>query len=219
MKQLFKKIRLFLTMLTGSLVLLSAVPVMAAESTSEVEISTTDLSVDKESGEYSFKICVDSIDNYAGAEFGVICSQDVEVTSVTSDAGSITGPKEANGLVWFGFFDGENSFSGGETVTVEGSFEPGTESAIVIQDIKIYTVGEEEYTSASVEGGLIVNLYKNSVLDVVENMMNDGGISTIVLLAGFLVIVAVIAVVLIYKRKKRGEQKNDFKKCDNEQNN
>lgn len=211
-KYLLRKWNAFAAMLTASLILFLPISAMAAETETapEYQITTQEISVDKESGEYSFEICIDTTENYAGAEFGVICSQGTEITSVSSSAESMTGPKEANGLVWFGFFAGEDSFSGEMVVKVEGSYEPGSESAIVIQDIKIYTVGDQDYTSTALEGGMIVNLNADSVTESMEDSAENGGINMIVLLAVFMVIVAAVAIVLIYRRKKRGEETNVF---------
>lgn len=209
-KYLVKKTSTFLVMLTASLVLLSFMPAMAGESTQKFDITTREISVDKESGQYSFEICIDTSENYAGAEFGVICSEGTEITSISSDAESMTGPKEANGLVWFGFFEGEDSFRDEMVVTVEGSYEAETESAIVIQDIKIYTVGDQEYASESLDAGMLVNLNADSVIENAEVPTEDNGINIVVLLAVFMVIVAVVAMVLIYKRKMRGERKDVF---------
>lgn len=196
-------------MLIGCLVMFSAQPIFAAEKDSEYKVTTQELTVDKENGTYSFDICIDSPENYAGAEFGIICSQGVEVTAVECNAGNTTGPKKSNGLVWFGFFEGEDSFEGKEVITVEGSFESGTESVIVIQDIKIYTVGDEEYKSTPLEGGIVVSLYTNSVENVNEDTVNESGIDTMILLVCFMVIVAIVVSVLIYKKKIKGEKSNE----------
>lgn len=212
MKYLLKKTSTFFALLTVSVMLLSSMSAMAAESAQEFDVTTRDISVDKESGKYSFEICINTSESYAGAEFGVICSEGTEITSISSDAESMTGPKEANGLVWFGFFEGEDSFSGEMVVTVEGSYEPETESAMVIQDIKIYTVGDQEYTSESLDAGMIVNLNADSVTENTEVPAEDKGINIVVLLAVFMVIVAVAVIVLIYMRKMRGERKNVFQK-------
>ena len=128
-----------------------------------------------------------------------------------STAGSVTGPKESSGLVWFGFFDGEDSFCEEVTVTVEGNYEPGNESAIVVQDIKIYTIGDQEYASTYLDGGFVVNISSDSVQEIFPEEpeeKDDNGISVIVLIACCVVIAAGAAGALVYKKKKpRGEKK------------
>ena len=110
MNSLLKKNKFFGMIITGCLMLFSVMPVMAAgntvetdvKDTAEADVTTSELTVDKETGGFSFQINIVSQKAYAGAEFGVICSEGTEITSVESMAGSMTGPKESNGLVWFG---------------------------------------------------------------------------------------------------------------------
>lgn len=165
----------------------------------EADVSTANVVVDKETGEYSFDICIDSQDGYAGAEFGVICSDGTEVSSIASKAGSITGPKEANGLVWFGFFDGEDSINGEATITVEGTLDTESDAAIVIQDAKVYTIGDQEYASTPLECGMMIELYKApvSIMEAVEK----SGISATMLIGCCAVIAVAAAGALIYKKR------------------
>lgn len=163
MKYILRKVgRLFL-IAAGCWLLLAGTGVQAAEGSQSINATTvkvvsTEVGVDQESGSFSFELQICNDEPYAGAEFGVFCSQGVEITSVSSSAGSVTGPKEANGLVWFGFFDGEDSFKGEISVTVEGSSPTGCDAAVLIQDVKIYSVGEQEYTSQFLECGTMINL-------------------------------------------------------------
>ena len=174
MKNLLKKTGSFLCMAISLFMVCSSTPVLAAENTVEANVSVADIQVDGAKGTYSFVISVDTTDAYAGAEFGVFCSEDVEITSVKCSAGSQTGPTEANGLVWFGYFAGEDKFSGSKTITVEGTFEAGKESALKIQDIRIYTIGDGEYATTNVEGGMIVKLNSNSGTgDTTDSDNND----------------------------------------------
>lgn len=174
------------------------------------EITTANITVNEDTGAYSFDLIVDSENPYAGAEFGVICNPGTEVTSVACTEGSLTGPKEANGLVWFGFFDGEDSFSGETVMTVEGTFEAGKDAAIAIQDIKLYTIGDEEYISTSLEGGMMVELYKTPQ-NVMEKV-KDSGISVPILIGCCVVIAAVIAGgALIYRKRANKHSENQNK--------
>ena len=212
MNSLFKKSKFFGMIITGCLMLLSVMPVMAAgntvetdvKDTAEADVTTSELTVDKETGGFSFQINIVSQKAYAGAEFGVICSEGTEITSVESMAGSMTGPKESNGLVWFGFYEGEDSFSGETTITVKGNFKAGTESAIVIQDIKIYTVVEQEYSTTSIDGGMIINLNSDSIRKSINSDADKYGISVIVPIICCVVIAMGMVTALIYRKKTRG---------------
>lgn len=142
----------------GLLILCAPATVMAAENTVEADVTTSNVQVDSDSGEYSFLISIDAKEAYAGVEFGVFCSDGVEITSVECSAGSSVGPKKSEGLVWFGYFSGTDEFAGAETISVKGTCEIGKESAIKIQDIRIYTVGDGDYITTNVDGGMIVEL-------------------------------------------------------------
>ncbi len=123
-----------------------------------VSVPETEILLEPSGGRYSFTIEIDSQTPYAGAEFGVFCSQGTEITSVTVSGGSVTGPQAADGLIWFGFFEGSDSFTGTATVTIEGQCQAGADGAIAIQDVKLYTIGAQEYTSTAIDCGTVVNL-------------------------------------------------------------
>lgn len=168
----------------------------------EFDYKIDDICVDEQSGTYSFEISVDAKEHYAGAEFGLICSQGVEINAVDSEADSMTGPKEANGLVWFGYFDGEDAFYGPMTVIVEGTYNAKMDSAVVIRDTRVYTIGEEEYATTDLESGTVINLSEGTVIENTGVPSGDNGINMIGLLAIFMVIGAIVTSVLIYKKKK-----------------
>lgn len=188
------------------LVCLLAVPVHAADAMPSVMIPATEVEVDQTNGSFSFDIEIQSTEQYAGAELGVICSQGTDITAVSTTDGTVTGPKAANGLIWFGYFAGEDRFSGTNTITVQGTCEIGQEGAVVIQDVSVYTVGQQDYASTKVDCGVVVNLrtepVRHSILEIAERSTDGFDIGALMLIAGFLVIAAVLAGALIYSKYK-----------------
>ena len=173
---------------------------------------------DGKTGQFQFEITIDSDEKYAGMEFGVICSEGCEITSVSYNTEvSATGPKEANGLIWFGFFVGEDSLGGEITASVEGTCKPGQAAAVAVRDVRLYTIGGGEYASRALEGGYVVNLrgdetsglaQDTQVQDRTEEQDETGigvaspetgdDINVKWIIAGCLVIAAAIAAALIY---------------------
>lgn len=210
----FQRCFVFLAMFAVCMMLFP-LPVSAEDPMPSVSVSATAIPVDQTDGHFSFVIEIDAQEKYAGAEFGVICSQGAEITTVSASGGSLTGPQKANGLVWFGFFDGEDSFSGTTTVTVEGICEIGTDCAVIIQDASVYTIGEEEYSSVDVECGVMVNLRCEPVETQPPASQPDEDTETWdidVLTICLLVIAAVAAGTLIYRKHKQKniEKENEY---------
>lgn len=178
----------------------------AAETAATVQLPVSEVAVDESTGNFRFDIQVDCPESYAGMEFGVICSEGTEITAVqVGDNVSSTGPKEANGLVWFGYFDGEDSFSGTSTVTVEGKCEPGVEAAIAIRDVKQYTVGSEEFSATQIPSDLVVTLDTGAqqTVAVPETLPQTNDIDAVWLLAAFAAAAAVAVGALIYNKRKQ----------------
>ena len=181
----------------------------------EASIFASNIDVNKKTGEYSFDIYIDSEEAYAGAELGVFCSEETEISSVSSSTGTVTGPKEVNGLVWFGFFDGKDSIYQETCITVEGTLNTEKEAAILIQDAKIYTIGNQEYKTELLESNVMVELHKAPLS--FERIVEEKGISAVILIGCCVVIAAATVSALIYiktkhSRKKR-RQEDDFKEC------
>ena len=212
MNRIIRKTYSILTLFAVLLIPLSTVPVLASEPAPAVYIPETLILVDQANGQFSFTIQVDSQESYAGAEFGIICSQGVDITAVESTGGSVTGPQKANGLVWFGFFSGQDSFRGVTTVTVSGTCPIGFDCAVVIQDVSLYTVGQEEYSSTALECGTIVNLRcrleeSAEPTEIPTEMSPNTGIDAPLLIICLSVIAAGLAGTLIYKLKKNQPKK------------
>lgn len=129
-----------------SLLVLLANPFTAdAQEEMPIRLSNTEIEVDQQTGEFQVEIEICESTYYAGMEFGMVCGSECEITSVTYDKKvSATGPVESD-LIWFGFFDGEDSFSESFTATVHGTCPIGTDSELALKTVKKYTIGESEY--------------------------------------------------------------------------
>lgn len=205
MCSIFRKAFTILAALAVCLRMISPIVVSAAENGPAVFVPRTEVAVDQSSGQFRFAIEIDAPENYAGAEFGVICSQGTEITAVSCSGGSVTGPQKANGLVWFGFFDGEDSFSGTTTVTVTGTCGIGADGAVVIQDASLYTIGQQEYITTDIECGTVVNLRCEPVETEVSTQASEEtpeqlDIDVPMLSICLLVIAAAAAGALIYRK-------------------
>lgn len=200
--------RLCVIMTVVMLLLFVSMPisVCAVENENKTIVTIDDLTVDETNASFSFIVNIETDEAYAGAEFGAFCSQGVEITSVESSCDSLAGPTQANGLVWFSFFDGENSFNGKQSVTVYGSYEIGQESAVKFSDIKIYSINANEYITTSVEDDVDVQISKGVQKTTEVDKENDMNI--LLLLALVLVVVVTMVVMFIYIKKnkvKKGE--------------
>lgn len=200
--------RLCVIMTVVMLLLFVSMPisVCAVENENKTIVAIDDLTVDETNASFSFIVNVETDEVYAGAEFGAFCSKGVEITSVESSCDSLAGPTQANGLVWFSFFDGENSFNGKQSVTVYGRYEVGQESAVKFSDIKIYSINANEYITTSVEGDVDVQICKGATK--ITEVEKEDGINIILLLALVLVVVVTTVVMFIYIKKnkvKKGE--------------
>lgn len=177
------------------------ISVCAVENENKTIVTIDDLTVDETNASFSFIVNVETDEVYAGAEFGAFCSKGVEITSVESSCDSLAGPTQANGLVWFSFFDGENSFNGKQSVTVYGSYEVGQESAVKFSDIKIYSINANEYITTSVEDDVDVQISKGATK--ITEVEKEDGINIILLLALVLVVVVTTVVMFIYIKKNK----------------
>lgn len=207
--------RLCVIMTVVMLLLFVSMPisVCAVENENKTIVTIDELTVDKTNASFSFIVNVETDEAYAGAEFGAFCSQGVEITSVESSCDSLAGPTQANGLVWFSFFDGENSFNGKQSVTVYGSYEVGQESAIKFSDIKIYSINANKYITTTVEGDVDVHISKG--VQKTTEVVKENDMNILLLLALVLVIVVTTVVMFIYIKKnkvKKGETDKNVQK-------
>ena len=208
-----KKLCVIITVVMLLLFVSMPISVCAVENENKTIVTIDELTVDKTNASFSFIVNVETDEAYAGAEFGAFCSQGVEITSVESSCDSLAGPTQANGLVWFSFFDGENSFNGKQSVTVYGSYEIGQESAVKFSDIKIYSINANEYITTSVEDDVDVQISKGVQKTTEVDKENDMNI--LLLLALVLVVVVTMVVMFIYIKKnkvKKGETDKNVQK-------
>ena len=196
-----KKLCVIMTVVMLLLFVSMPISVCAEENENKTIVTIDELTVDETNASFSFIVNIETDEAYAGAEFGAFCSQGVEITSVESSCDSLAGPTQANGLVWFSFFDGENSFNGKQSVTVYGSYEIGQESAVKFSDIKIYSINANEYITTSVEGDVDVQISKGATK--ITEVEKDDGINIILLLALVLVVVVTTVVMFIYIKKNK----------------
>ncbi len=191
--------------------LANPVQVIAAENTTEnpVKVSSTEVNIDKETGEFSFDVTVDTEEAFAGMEFGVICSEGCEVTEVAYnvDAASAA-PTKAAGVTWFGFFDGEDSYTEDIVATINGKCDTEKEAAVALQVVKRYTVGEEEYAEEQIPLDIVVTLgaAANPFTELVEIVNDDtGNMSAGFIIAGCIVVTAIVIAAFVYRSitKKR----------------
>lgn len=198
-----------LTTLLCVLVLIAILPgsVAAAQIAPVVVVPETEIAVDQTTGAFRFTMELMTEKSYAGAEFGLICSQGVQITAVSAADGTVTGPQAANGLIWFGYFAGEDSFSDTNTLTIEGTCEIGREGAVIIQDASVYTIGDQEYSTVDLESGMLVNLrttpVKASKSENPELAALEFDIDVLILIGCLLVIAAGLIGTLIYKKNKK----------------
>ena len=196
-----KKLCVIMTVVMLLLFVSMPISVCAEENENKTIVTIDELTVDETNASFSFIVNIETDEAYAGAEFGAFCSQGVEITSVESSCDSLAGPTQANGLVWFSFFDGENSFNGKQSVTVYGSYEVGQESAVKFSDIKIYSINANEYITTSVEDDVDVQISKGVQKTTEVDKKNDMNI--LLLLALVLVVVVTMVVMFIYIKKNK----------------
>lgn len=210
--------------------LLTAIIVNAQEET-PVTIPVEQIIVNQEEGTFSFIIEVNTNEAYAGMEFGMVCGSGCEITSVDYDRNiNSTGPANSD-MIWFGFFDGEDSFTEPITVTVSGTCQKDSDSELALKMVKKYTIGEQQYEEEDYLVDMKVNLSstkeavsgeviqcENEEVPLAVAKSKDVGIPWPIILG--LLGLAVIGGVLIHKflglrkaeKEKNYEKKQEFPK-------
>lgn len=175
-----------------------------------VLLPETEIPVNQENGEFEFQIQIPESEAYAGMEFGLVCGPECEITAIAYDREvSSTGPADSD-MTWFGFFDGEDSFTESMTVTVSGVCRTGTDSVIALKKVKKYTIGENEYMEEEFPVDVNINL-REQIQETMVKQESGPAKSEVSISWPMLLCVAgivVIAGVLIYiglRSKKRGE--------------
>ena len=192
--------------LLALLIVLTPIRAAAAELENDCEVKVSQLDVNEETGQYCFDVCVRSGELFAGIDIGVFCSQDTQILSVQNDAANCVGPAAANGLVWFGCFDGNNTLSE-TTFTVSGSFDPMRESAVKISDVKLYRIEDGQYLSVPLEEEIIIELRVDHTESQPDEKAPEPEESNktgyIVGSLAFLAVVVIAVIAHIYKTKTK----------------
>ena len=185
-----------------------------AENETPVKVSSTEVRMDKETGEFSFDITVDTEEAFAGMEFGVICSAGCELTEVTYNLeANNTAPTKGEGVTWFGFFDGEDCYTEDVVATVSGKCDVEKEAAVALQMVKRYIVGEGQYTEEKMPVDIVVNVTASSnpllnLIDIEEGTtgMNVGVIIAVCIAAGAIVVIMAAFIYRKFIKKKDNEE-------------
>ncbi len=195
------------------LIALSPIRAVAAELENDCEVKVSRLDINEETGLYCFDVCVRADELFAGTDVGVYCSQDTQILTVQNEAANCVGPTSANGLIWFGCFDGNNTLSEA-TFTVSGSFDPMRESAVKISDVKLHRIEDGEYLSVPLNMEIIIELRADNTNFMTgekapepeENNKTGYIVGSLAFLA--VVVLAVIAHIYITKTKRRNSIEN-----------
>ena len=188
------------------LIVLTPLRAVAAEVGNDGEVEVSQLYVNEETGQYRFDVCVRSGELFAGTDVGVYCSQDTQILSVQNEAANCVGPTAANGLVWFGCFDGNNTLSEA-AFTVSGSFDPMRESAVKISDVRLYRIEDGQYLTVTLNDPIIIELRADNAGFLTDEDAPDTEESNItgyiVGSLAFLTVVVVAVIAHIYKTKTK----------------
>lgn len=139
-------------------VMLSVMPVSAAENSLAVQVTEPNVLV-SDDGAFTIIIELNSQAAYRTADIGLILSEDVEITSVKVDNGAkAIGPTAARGRVWFGYYVSE-AYTGTTKLTVSGICKGAGDWAINVESVKIML---SDYTSVQTTCELIVKLSRNA---------------------------------------------------------
>ncbi|MGM9681629.1 MAG: hypothetical protein ACI3XR_09010 [Eubacteriales bacterium] len=158
MKRLFRKTCMIPVLTVLCLGMLSAVPVTAAGSDLTVRVSDAEILV-PDSGAFTFAVELTSLQEYRAADVGLFLSDGVEITSVRVDNGaSVTGPTEARGLTWFGYFSSKAAV-GTTVLTVSGKCSGVGDWAIKVDSAKIT---HSDYSTSQTVCGWVVNLSRSA---------------------------------------------------------
>lgn len=117
--------------------LLSVVQACAAG----IGIDTNTRAVKLNNNDESFKVevYINNTENFAGAELGISCSDNISLESSSSTAGSMTAStKDADGMYWTSFFESTNKMPKSITVTLNFKCPKNTSSSqAIIEKVNI----------------------------------------------------------------------------------
>ncbi len=128
-----------------------------------VSISCTQkVTLGKDEQDFSIAITVNHSEDYAGAEFGLVCSDGVTVKSVSySKSSSKAGPTMVGNTAWFSYFSGSNEYRGSMTATVSLQYTGTQNSSLVLKTVSIYTKSGTAVQTDKRTPNNIINIAKN----------------------------------------------------------
>ncbi|GHU66715.1 hypothetical protein AGMMS49983_16860 [Clostridia bacterium] len=134
---------------------------VTAYENSGVTVTSNTQEVNLASGEENFHVrfALTNPGNFAGAEFALRCADGVTVEKVSYDTpSSKAGPTPSKGVTWFGFFGGENDFSGTVTATVDLKYT-GTENTTAVLDlVQVHTKSGTRVQSGSIPANIMITI-------------------------------------------------------------
>ena len=106
-----------------------------------IEIDTDRRTIKLNNNDESFRVevYINNTENFAGAELGISCSDNLSLESSSSTAGSMTAAtKDADGMYWTSFFESANKMPKSITVTLDFKCPKNTSSSLaVIEKVNI----------------------------------------------------------------------------------
>lgn len=106
-----------------------------------IGIDTDTRAVKLNNNDESFKVevYINNTENFAGAELGISCSDNISLESSSSTAGSMTAStKDADGMYWTSFFESTNKMPKSITVTLNFKCPKNTSSSqAIIEKVNI----------------------------------------------------------------------------------
>lgn len=106
-----------------------------------IEIDTDRRAIKLNNNDESFRVevYINNTENFAGAELGISCSDNISLESSSSTAGSMTAStKDADGMYWTSFFESTNKMPKSITVTLDFKCPKNTSSSLaVIEKVNI----------------------------------------------------------------------------------
>ena len=128
-----KKILLFLIILLS----FTQISVVGAEINVKYD---NKIEIKKEENEVEFQIKINNENAYAGAEFGIQCGEDVVIKDVSYNIQTNkTDVTEGQGIHWFSYFSGNNSYKDEVIATVTLQYLGDKNTSIVVDNVSIYT--------------------------------------------------------------------------------
>ena len=104
-----------------------------------IDTDTRAVKLNNNDESFRVKVYINNTENFAGAELGISCSDNLSLESSSSTAGSMTAAtKDADGMYWTSFFESANKMPKSITVTLDFKCPKNTSSSLaVIEKVNI----------------------------------------------------------------------------------